>query len=403
MAESWVDKYNPKSLEQIAGQNKGLKKLKKWYKNWNSGDKPALLYGPPGTGKTAVALALSNDEKLEIVEINASDKRNRKNIEEIVGNATQQRSLLGKSKLILIDEVDGLSGRADRGGVGAISKLIKKSKFPIIMTANDPYDKKLRYLRKKCKLINFGKVHLSSMTARLAEICRKEGIKAERKLLKRIARSANGDLRSAINDLEGIARGKDKLRKKDLDAISYRGSEEKIFNILKVIFKTKTVSTAIDIMKNTHKDPDEIYWWLEQNIPNEYEKNEEVWKALDYLSKSDVFRRRIRRRQNWALLKYVIDLMAGGVALSKKEKYRKFTKYRPPQRLIRYGKSKATRKNIKNLSKKIGNKVHCSSKIVKASYLPMLKVVFEKNKEWRKKIIDDLNLVEEEIDLIMEQ
>ncbi|MFB6217130.1 MAG: replication factor C large subunit, partial [Candidatus Aenigmatarchaeota archaeon] len=72
--------------------------------------------------------------------------------------------------------------------------------FPIVMTANDPYDSKLSSLRRKVELVDFGKVHLSSMTAHLSEICEREGIEAERKLLKQIARQNSGDLRAAIND-----------------------------------------------------------------------------------------------------------------------------------------------------------------------------------------------------------
>ncbi|MFB6076328.1 MAG: replication factor C large subunit [Candidatus Aenigmatarchaeota archaeon] len=400
MTESWVDKYRPKSLNEIIGQKKGLKKLKKWYNDWNPSDKPLILHGPPGTGKTSAALALGNEENLDIIEINASDKRNRKNIEEILGNAAKQRSLMRKGKLILVDEVDGLSGREDRGGIGAISRIIKDSKFPILMTANDPYDKKMRSLRNKCKLVNFGNVHLNSMTAKLNEICENEGIEADRKVLKSIARKGGRDLRSAINDLESVTRGKKKLTKEDVSSIGYRENKHEIFDVLKVIFKTETVKTSLDIMNNTEKNPDEIFWWIEQNIPKEYKKNKEVWKAYDYLSKSDIFKGRIRRMQNWALYKYFIDFMSAGVSMSKEKKYRTFTRYSPPQRLIRYGKSKGKRKDVSNLSKKIGDRLHCSSKVVKSAYFPMIKNILENNTKMGNKIKEDLDMEENELDII---
>lgn len=396
----WAQKYEPRSLEDFAGQNKPLKKLREWYENWSPGDDALLLYGPPGDGKTSSVHALAKDKDLEVMEINASDKRNRSEIEEIAGSASQQQSLTGREKIILVDEVDGLSGRSDRGGVGAIIGVIKGSKFPVVLTANNPYDKKLRSLRKYCELVDFGKVHLSSMTAYLSDICEKEGIEADRKVLKQIARQASGDLRSAINDLETIARGKDKITREDLEVLAHRERKKGIFEILKVLFKTMTAKTAKEILENTEKDPEEIFWWIEENVPNEYKDEEEVAKAFEELSIADLFKTRIRRRQNWALMKYMIDLMSAGVALSKEEKYKKFTKYQPPQRLKRYGRSKASRKKMGEICEKLSEELHFSPSKIKMNYLPFFQWMFENEEGWKESFKDRFNFTDEEIEAI---
>lgn len=397
---SWVKKYEPESLGDFAGQNKQLKKLREWYESWKPGDDALLLHGPPGDGKTSSVYALANDKELEIMEINASDKRNKSEIEEIAGSASQQISLTGKKKVILVDEVDGLSGRSDRGGVGAIIDVIKKSKFPVVLTANNPYDSKLRSLRNYCELVDFGKVHLSSMTAFLANICEKEGIEAERKLLKQIARQASGDLRSAISDLETIAKGKDRISREDLDALGYREREKDIFEILKVLFKTENPKTAKDILDNVGKDSDEIFWWIEENVPREYEKPEEIAGAFDQLSMADLFKARIRRRQNWALMKYVMDLMSGGVATSKDKKYSKFTRYQPPQRLKRYGRSKGERKRMKEISEKLLDRFHISSSKLKMEYFPLFQWLIEKEEGFKESLRKEYGLTDEEIETI---
>ncbi len=137
----WVDKHAPKRLSQIAGNGPAVKALQRWFSSWAPGGKAALLFGPPGVGKTTAAHLLAKEAGAEIIETNASNYRNKKEIDRIVGSAATQRSLFDSSgegkKIILVDEVDGISGRKDYGGVSAISALIKESKYPIILTANN--------------------------------------------------------------------------------------------------------------------------------------------------------------------------------------------------------------------------------------------------------------------------
>ncbi|MFP4232791.1 MAG: replication factor C large subunit [Candidatus Aenigmatarchaeota archaeon] len=398
----WADKYEPKTLGDFSGQNKQLQKLKDWHENWSPGDDALLMHGPPGSGKTTSVYALADDRDLEIFEVNASDDRNKSDIEELAGSASQQMSLMGQQKIILIDEVDGLSGNKDRGGVSAIIDVIKNSKFPVVLTANDPYESKLRSLRRYCELVDFGKVHLSSMTANLARICEEEGVEAERSLLKRLARKSSGDMRSAINDLEAVARGEDKITKDDLEALGFRDREKEVFEVLKVLFKTMTAKTAKNMASDSEKDPDELFWWIEENVPNEYKKAEDVAGAFDELSEADLFKTRIRRRQNWSLMKYYIDLMSAGVALAKEEKYGGFTKYQPPQRLKRYGRSKGKRKTMDEIQEKMGEELHVSSSKMKMEYFPLLKLLLEKDETTESYMEEEFGLSEDEIEVIRE-
>ncbi len=394
----WTKKYQPEKLEEVVGQ-KSVKDFEKWYKNWSPGDKMALLSGGPGVGKTAVVYALAKEKNLELIELNASDARNSQQIKEIIGESTKQQSLLQKDKLILIDEVDGISGRSDRGGVKELIKIIKESKFPVVFTANNAYDKKLRTLRNYCKIIKFGKVHLSSMTKRLKEICEEEGIDCDRKLVKKIGREAGGDMRSALNDLESIAAGKNKIQKEDLKSIDYREREKDIFEVLKVIFKTKNISNSISVIRDSEKDPEEIFWWIEENVTNEYKDKKEIAKAYDALSRADLFRKWIRIRQNWRLRKYMIDIMAGGVSLAKKKMYKKFTRYRPPKRFKMYGKSKGRRRKKEELCKKMGKKLHASSRRIMMDYFPYFKFIV-KNKEWKENLKKEFHLDKKELKII---
>ena len=78
--------------------------------------------------------------------------RNKLQLKETLKPAIEQQSLLKKGKIILIDEVDGIVGE-DRGGVQELTDLIESSEYPIILTANDAWTKKLAPLRKKCVMV----------------------------------------------------------------------------------------------------------------------------------------------------------------------------------------------------------------------------------------------------------
>jgi replication factor C large subunit len=372
----WMAKYKPKSLKEFVNQKEALEIFLKWMKRWKPGSKALLFYGPPGVGKTALLYAFAVENNLEFIEMNASDWRSASQIQEVLGQSMLQAPLFKKGKLFLIDEVDGIAGREDIGGVGAVIKIIKESRYPVVLVANNPFDPRLRSLRQYCQLVQFKKITVWDVEKRLKQICESEGIKADKEILRQLARMSEGDLRSAINDLETISRGKKEIGVKDLEFVGYREKETSIFDALRLIFKTKTALVAKLAVGDVDKDPEEIFWWIENNIPKEYEKPEEIAKAYDMLSKADLFRQRISSRQNWRFRAYMIDLMTGGVATSKKDVYRKFTRYQYPDRLIVLGRTKSDRKEEKQMLETLSQQLHCSTRKVRKEFLPYFKIVF---------------------------
>src|SRR3989344_7715831 len=82
-----------------------------------------LLGGPPGSCKTSSVYAIANELNYEVLELNASDVRNKDQIEKIIANAIKQVSLFKKGKIILIDEVDGIN-KLDYGGLPMLISLL---------------------------------------------------------------------------------------------------------------------------------------------------------------------------------------------------------------------------------------------------------------------------------------
>ncbi len=397
----WTVKYKPKNLGEVVDQTEAKEKLLRWFKNWKPGGKAALLYGPPGNGKTCTVEALALEKGLDLLETNASDVRSENKIERFLGRSVKEASLFKVGgKIILVDEVDGLEASVDKGGMRAILRIIKESAFPVVLTANDPWDRKLYEIRNFCELIEFRKIPIRDIVRRLEYICKSEGIKADLKILHMIAEKNQGDLRGAILDLETIAQGKNQITFEDLEVLGKRERETDIFEALKNIFKTHSAISAKLSVSNVDMDPSEIFWWIEQNVANEYEKPEDLVKAYEALARADLFRSRIIHRQNWRMQAYMVDLMTAGVSQAKKETYRKFTRYQRPERLSFYSKTMIERGKLNNALKRIALKLHCSTRKVKTEFLPYLLYLIKQKKEFKDKLASTFNLTEEEINLI---
>ena len=102
----WSEKYRPNNFADLIGNEESRKLFVEWFTNWKKGTKPILLVGPPGIGKTTLANIAANQFGYDLISLNASDVRNKKNINEILTPVLGNQTVLG-TPLIFIDEVDG--------------------------------------------------------------------------------------------------------------------------------------------------------------------------------------------------------------------------------------------------------------------------------------------------------
>jgi replication factor C large subunit len=392
----FAERYRPKNLKEFIDQKEALEKFLKWIKRWKPDSKPLLFYGQPGVGKTALIEAYAGENKLEFIQMNASDWRSASQIQEVLGQSMLQMPLFKKGKIFLIDEVDGIAGREDLGGVGAIIKIIKQTRFPVVLIANNPYDSRLRTLRQYCELVKFDKISVWDMEKRLEHICQKENIEIDKEVLRQLVKRDEGDLRSAMTDLEILSQGKKIIGTEDLNILGHREREENIFDALKAIFKTQNALASKLSINNVDKDPEEIFWWIENNVAAEYEDPEEIAKAFDMLSKADLFRNRIVSRQNWGFRAYMIDLMTAGVSTAKKSMYRKFTRYQYPRNIMILGRTKAARAEASGVLRILSSELHASKEKIRKEYLPYLKIIF-RNKKLRSQIVSSLNIDKDQL------
>jgi replication factor C large subunit len=393
----WIRKYLPKSTKDLIGQDNVISNIKSFVKNFKKSRKKALLiYGGSGSGKTSSVYAIANEMNLEIMEVNASDFRNKDLIDQTIGQASKQMSLFMKEKLILVDEVDGLSGTKDRGGIQAIVKIIQETSFPIICTATNPYEQKLSSLRNKCELLGFNELSYMDIFGKLKEICDLESIKFDEIDLKSLSRRAAGDLRAAINDLQGLVSGGE-LVKENVRELSERDKTETIIDALVRVFKVKDAKIASRALQNVDEDIDQCFLWIDSNLPKEYTKPEDLARAYNALSKADVYRGRIRRWQHWRFLIYVNALITAGVATAKDEKYKEFVKYAPTQRLLKIWRANMKYQKRKAIAEKIAIKTHTSIKDTIKSTFPYVQVMMRKDKAMKKELTEFFEFDKEEV------
>jgi replication factor C large subunit len=403
---AWTVKHKPKSATEIVGNPSAIKTLRDWLQSWDKGipkKRAAFLYGPPGVGKTVTVEALAHDLHMELVEKNASDYRTEDAINHFAGLASQYSPLFGGKRIVLLDELDGLTGNADKGGVKATTNIIKTARCPVVLIANNAYDTRFRTLRSYCLPIDFKKPISNSITKRLQHICEREGIQADENTLKFLAQRSGGDVRSAVNDLQALAQGKKRLTYDDVSWLAYRDRQESIFSVLKMIFYGRTSSGAKQAVDMADVDIDMLFEWIYENVPAHFTDSHDLAQAMDALAMADVYRGRIRTSQNWSFTRYVIDYMTAGVAMARQNsQVQGWIPYKFPSRIMALSRTKAQRALRKNIGLKIKRKFHISAVRAPTEVLPYLRIIFKNDVHKAAGIAKWLDLDEEMIEYIVE-
>ncbi|QLG63007.1 replication factor C large subunit [Halorarum salinum] len=333
----WTETYRPRSLSELRGNDKAVDAFREWAETWDDHREAVVLHGSPGVGKTSAAHALAADMGWETMELNASDKRTADVIERYAGRAANNATLEGASgaddtggrQLVVLDEADNIHGNYDRGGAGAITKLVKSSGQPVVLIANEYYDMS-RGLRGATRDIEFRDVSKRSIVPVLRDVCRKEGIEFDPDALDRIAERNSGDLRGAVNDLQAVADGKERLALEDV-VTGDRDRSMGIFPFLDLVLKeTDSAREALRSSYDVDETPDDLTKWIEDNVLKVYEPAE-ADRAYDHLADADVWLGRVRASQDYSYWRYAGDDLAAGVAAARDGTKGGWTRWGRPQ------------------------------------------------------------------------
>ncbi len=222
----WTVKYAPTQISQICGNKGQVEKLQRWLRNFPKSQRTrfklagpdgsgifraVIIYGPPGIGKTTAAHLVAKMEGYDIVESNASDTRSKKLVETGLRGVLSTTSLMGyfsgdsqkldpsKKKLVLImDEVDGMSA-GDRGGVGALAAVCKKTQIPIILICNDRKLPKMKPFDFVTYDMPFRRPTAENIRSRIMTIAYREGIKLPANVIDALIEGSGADIRQVVN------------------------------------------------------------------------------------------------------------------------------------------------------------------------------------------------------------
>ena len=224
----WTVKHAPTATSMICGNKGQVEKLQTWLrafpgnlrtkfkkpgKDGHGSFRAVIIHGPPGIGKTTAAHLAARLEGYDVVESNASDTRSKKLVETGLKGILDTTSLLGyfagdgkkveseRKKLVLImDEVDGMSA-GDRGGVGALAAVCKKTHIPIILICNERNQPKMRPFSTVAYDMLFRRPTADQIRSRLMTICYREGLKVSPNVLDALIEGSRADIRQVINML----------------------------------------------------------------------------------------------------------------------------------------------------------------------------------------------------------
>ena len=383
----WSEKYRPQNISDMVGNEDSRAAIMEWFAKWKKGTKPLLLIGPPGIGKTTMAFLVAKQFGYDMIGLNASDVRSKSRINEILTPVLGNVSVLG-SPMIFVDEVDGIHGRGDYGGVAALVDILKEPTVPIILAANDDTSDKMKNIKKVVKIIYFKKIPPRLLRIYLENILKKENAKLSPGSLIKVIDKSRGDIRSMINLTQSLVTGFNPQTEITFENINVEDG-------INAFFKSKSIEEARSILYSMQIDPREKINAFYSSIVTSTLDSETFAKYLEIISEADMLYGKIVRTQNWRLLRYLNDILIKLYQNDDRIRYAQYNLSWPLLNRIRWDGAK-----IKSLSSVMAKKLHSSSSAFVTFGLPFVLFCI-KNKTLELELEETFgDIIDKEIELI---
>jgi replication factor C large subunit len=318
-------------ISDFVGNESSRKKVIEWLVKWSDGSKPLLLVGPPGVGKTSFVHALCRELDIDLIELNASDTRNKNLLAQVISPIFSNSSLTGKNFLLFLDEMDGISKREDSGGLDFLIELFKEPSIRVIMAANKS-NESIKKISKVSKTIIFSPIPPRLSMLYLDKILRLQNASMDVENRIAVVRNSFGDIRYLLNAAQAMKAGYTTTKNPVVDI--------DVENMIGKFFSATTFEEALDIVQRadiSYSDPrfgqssedrrkDILAAFFSSIVMSKIEIPT-LAVLLDRLSELDVVLGRSLARRNWKILRYFPLILTKSLFHESRNKYIRYNRY----------------------------------------------------------------------------
>lgn len=202
MSESLYQKYRPKTLKGVVGQDGAISSLQKMIEK---GGVPhaLLLTGPSGCGKTTVGRILKDVLECgdsDFIEINAADFKGIEMVRDIRRHAGLA-PMDGKCRIWFIDEAGKLTGEAQ----SALLKMLEDTPVHVyfMLATTDP-QKLIKTIHTRCSEVKLLALSTAALERVIQRVVDKEQMTLTEDVMAEIVEAAEGSARKALVILEQV-------------------------------------------------------------------------------------------------------------------------------------------------------------------------------------------------------
>jgi len=233
----WVEKYRPRTLDQVSDQKGIMERLKQFVKDKSM---PHLIFaGPAGTGKTTSALAMVREiyrKKMAInityLELNASDARGINVIRTYIKDFAKSKPPLDiPFKILILDEADNMTSNAQQALRRTMEKYTKNCRMILICNYSN---KIIPPIQSRCVVFRFSSLNQEDIKERVNYVASKENLSLTPDGLSSLVQVSHGDCRRAINYLQSCGTISQEIDQETVFRVAGEVPSDKTTNILKV-------------------------------------------------------------------------------------------------------------------------------------------------------------------------
>jgi replication factor C large subunit len=365
-----------------------------------------MLVGPSGVGKTTLVKLLADKFDYDLVEMNASDTRNKEDLEKLILPVFNNTSVSGRKMLLFLDEVDGISGREDLGGLDYLVKIMKEPTIPVIMAANTQDSAKIKQLSKASKTVKFSPIPPRILAMFLEYVLNSHdkvlGMAEKNSLIE----CSRGDVRALLNNAQAMIVGynvpADSVVEIDI-ATALNGYFSSNNSLEAKNYISQANATYPDPrfgLSSDERRKDKLNAFFSSIISSRI-RYDALAPLLDVLSKADLVVGRIGKNRRWSLLRYMDNIIAYGLFENTRKLGINYNQYSMTWPIMAPIFARA--QLMRNLLSKLATKTHTSKSTFGSLYLPYLVKIMNDNKVDPGELVLDLNLDEKEAEALAKE